>query len=339
MEITCSVVDANHFNVWQPGPDSCVHDVCGSADSTKVKPTRRLRAAREASSRAAGVFGDRSNAVGALHQRPMGFLVPNAPAYSDWDALLQRSVVPHSHGEHVGLDAAVETPCKPPFVDVPSSDSPPLLGSPAASSAAAGQLSGGQPIHSIAKQLLQTPAEPGGCVSISTGGSAGQARSAGSRGTCSTGCSGRSRASSSAGRTPTDAASAKDLEALSLALAWRLQQEEQQALARAIEANSPAPRTSQPSSRGVGAGSAPRAPEAGGCALAPQSAAGEGEMMEMDEEDASLRLALRLQEEELHWHEIASRRTVAEAMHIEPVQVGAFGSGDATQMHSDDDEP
>jgi hypothetical protein len=102
-------------------------------------------------------------------------------------------------------------------------------------------------------------------------------------------------------------------------------------MARAIEANSPAALgTAHPRFRGADAGSA--APGALG-------AAGEGEEMELDEEDASLRLALRLQQEELHWHEIASRRTVAEAMHIEPAEGAGFGSGGATQMQSDDDEP
>lgn len=271
---------------------------------------------------------------------PMGFLVPTAPAYSGWDSLLQRSVVPRDHAECGAVNADVETPCKPPFVYVPSSNSPPLIGSPALSSAAAGHLLSAQPVHSIAQQLLQTPAELGGRVSASTDGTARQASGVGSRDTCSTGSSATSRASSS--RRRASSASATYLEAQSLALAWRLQQEEQQALAQAIEANSPAPGSGQRQFRG---GSTPRAPAAGGSAPpsaagVPHDAGGEGEMMEMDgEEDASLRLAIRLQQEELHWHEIASRRTVSEAMHIEPAEGGAVEQEGEMQIYSDDGEP
>jgi hypothetical protein len=306
----------------------------------------------------------------------MGFLLPNAPAYSDWDSLLQRSL---RHGDRVELSAPVETPCKPPpFLSVPSSESPPLLGSSAASSAAAGQLSG---LHSIAHQFLQTPA----CISTSTDGRARQAGSGGSLGgsfaTCSTTYSGESHMSPSPVHEGTVSASENDLEAESLALAWRLQQEEQRALAEAIEALSPAPGSAHHRARGSGsAGSAARATGGGaeGEDVSFTTDAGGDDIMELDEEeeddeDASLRLAIRLQQEELHWHEIASRRTVSEAMHIEPAQGGAFGQqgamgggargqgavlgqggpmgqggpvgggtfgvGDATQIQSDEDEP
>ena len=104
------------------------------------------------------------------------------------------------------------------------------------------------------------------------------------------------------------------LEAQSLALAWQLQQEEQQAFLGAISASTPSP---------------PRS--ARGAADAPASVP-PGEAPTPDSDDASLQLALRLQREvcpwsdlprapprthssalpqELRWHELQSHSTVA----------------------------
>jgi len=90
----------------------------------------------------------------------------------------------------------------------------------------------------------------------------------------------------------------ESLEAQSIALAWQLQQEEQAAFQEAISAHSPAP-GSRSSRR-----SAPAVPDQ---TLEQMEA-------EIDDEDASVRLALQLQQEELQWQQFQSRRAVAAAM-------------------------
>ena len=85
------------------------------------------------------------------------------------------------------------------------------------------------------------------------------------------------------------------LEAQSIALAWQLQEEEQAAFVQAISANSPV---------------------ATGRARTPANGAQQETQMETEEDDdeASLQLAMRLQQEELRWQQLQSRRTVAAAM-------------------------
>lgn len=253
-----------------------------------------------------------------------GFLLPHARAYSSWDPLLQRSVGPHeleAPSVHLSrLAPSVATPLGKPLARIPA------CATPAAAPSAYVPASAG--VSQPAAHLL-----PGSMAGSHGGGVEYDPRreSVETAGTCSTGgcstggCStGYSResgtCSSSAASTPADAA-ARSLEAQSLALAWRLQQEEEAALAEAISANSPMP-------GGGGFGGALRAAASGG--------GGEGgtERMETDEEeDASLRLAMRLQQEELEWHQIASRRAVSEAMGASPD--GGLPFGD---LVSDDDE-
>lgn len=94
-----------------------------------------------------------------------------------------------------------------------------------------------------------------------------------------------------------------ELEAQSLALAWRLQQEEQSAFIHAVSASASSPRARQ---------------TPGGPALE-----------EMETDDDSLQLAIRLQQEELRWQQLQSRQSIEDAM-----------GGDAQQLLGDglDDE-
>ncbi|KAL1521598.1 hypothetical protein AB1Y20_021257 [Prymnesium parvum] len=78
-----------------------------------------------------------------------------------------------------------------------------------------------------------------------------------------------------------------ELEASSLALAMRLQQEEQEQFLRAMNSSTPAAR---------GARAASEAPE------------------EMDTDDDSLQLAIRLQQEELQWQALQARQSFLAAM-------------------------
>ncbi len=98
-----------------------------------------------------------------------------------------------------------------------------------------------------------------------------------------------SRATSLATETPPTRDSASEPqsdEVRSLALAWQLQQQEQAAFAEAIAAASPRPRARRPDSPdGVPA----------------------------DEEDASLQLALRLQQEELQWQQFQTARVLEQS--------------------------
>ena len=88
-----------------------------------------------------------------------------------------------------------------------------------------------------------------------------------------------------------------ELEASSLALAWRLQQEEQDAFVRAMSASTPSA-----GQRGGAAGeTAGGTPEGG------------GEQMDTDD-DESLQLAIRLQQEELEWQQLHSRQQLLAAM-------------------------
>ena len=77
-----------------------------------------------------------------------------------------------------------------------------------------------------------------------------------------------------------------ELEASSLALAWRLQQEEQEDFMRAMT----------PVARTPGGPGAPEAPE------------------QMETDDDSLQLAIRLQQEELQWQALQTRQSVLAAM-------------------------
>ena len=271
----------------------------------------------------------------------MGFLLPHLRC--SWDPLLQRSVVV-DYVDHMETPTMAETPIsRPPFVATPRSDSPPVKATPAARMA--GLHSAGRSVAPIAQQLhqtpiaqqhqtpiaqqLQTPAVGRGSHSTCGTGPGG---SAGTRGTCSTGYSTGNGSSPSVEGTPAE------LDAQSLALAWRLQQEEQEALAFAIEAHSPMPGSGL-HFRGGHGGTAP--PSAAGMFHGAGGATGAGEAMEMDDDDdASLRLALRLQQEELQWHQIASQRTLSEAMGATPQQAGLqFGVLDDEQGGTDDDEP
>ena len=89
------------------------------------------------------------------------------------------------------------------------------------------------------------------------------------------------------------------MEASSIALAWKLQQEEQAAFYQAINANTPA--NLSPGSRAAAATPDVPAPMA--------SLADAG-----SPEDASLQLALRLQQEELRWQQMQSRQAFMAAM-------------------------
>ena len=95
-----------------------------------------------------------------------------------------------------------------------------------------------------------------------------------------------------------------ELEAQSIALAYKLQQEEHAAFLQAVRVNSPSPRS---------AATAPVAVE-----HAMPAGAVHQHMTELEEgadaDDESLQLALRLQQEELQWQSLQSRRTVAEAI-------------------------
>jgi len=107
-------------------------------------------------------------------------------------------------------------------------------------------------------------------------------------------------------------------EASSLALAWRLQQEEQAAFYHAIHENTPGP-----AARSIAAtpGEAPL-----------MGALGEPE----SPEDASLQLALRLQQEELRWQQMQSRQTFLAAMGgVDPGEE-AFGEYDEARDESMD---
>lgn len=248
----------------------------------------------------------------------MGFLLPLSVGYSGWDPLLQRAVASRTQDNHL---AAVETPlAKPSLVQTPGSNSPPHEAKDPSRRSA--RQSSGHAVCSIGEQLLQTPAEALARGSISTSATCdGADNSLDTCATCSTGHSVGSGSSAPLSGHSAHDTDARDLEAQSLALAWRLQQEEQAALAQAIEANSPMPGTqnfARPARPATPASSARQGSVFGG---EEQSYNGNGagdEQMDLDADDASLRLALRLQQEELEWHEIASRRTISEAMSSTP---------------------
>ena len=96
-----------------------------------------------------------------------------------------------------------------------------------------------------------------------------------------------------------------ELEAQSIALAYKLQQEEHAAFLQAVRVNSPSPR-----------------PAAGAVATPVEhttpAEALQHQMMDLEEgadaDDESLKLALQLQQEELQWQSLQSRRTVEQSM-------------------------
>ena len=103
-----------------------------------------------------------------------------------------------------------------------------------------------------------------------------------------------------------------ELEAESIALAYKLQQEEHAAFLHAVQANSPAPRSATAVEDTVAGQRAPAHAES----MLPDA----HQMMELDggEDEESLQLALQLQQEELHWQSLQSRRAVAAAIGSQP---------------------
>mmetsp|Transcript_32130 Transcript_32130/g.102418 ORF Transcript_32130/g.102418 Transcript_32130/m.102418 type:complete len:221 (+) Transcript_32130:62-724(+) len=203
----------------------------------------------------------------------MGFLLPHVRG--TWDPLLQRSAAPRAASRPSSLS--------------PGKLLPPLS---AAGSEAAGRV---VPVQSPRPEvsdrpLKQTPAERsrgGGLEEMHT---EEELHTGGTRATAG----GESSVAPTPAPTGSSAATPRSLEAESLALAWRLQQLEQEALHEAITANSPMP-----------------VPGGGGGFGA--NADGPERMETEGDEDASLRLAIRLQQEELQWHQMASRRTLEQA--------------------------
>ena len=107
-----------------------------------------------------------------------------------------------------------------------------------------------------------------------------------------------------AAATPTPPPTPAELEASSLALAWRLQQEEQEDFMRAMRVNTPTHGQGQVTSASEGI-----------------------EQMDTDD-DESLQLAIRLQQEELHWQELQSRQGMLAAF-------GGSEEGLAQQLDED----
>ena len=92
---------------------------------------------------------------------------------------------------------------------------------------------------------------------------------------------------------PGTPATAQEEEVASVTLAWRLQQEEQAAFLSAM-------RSTQ----------SPRRSSAGGDSAPAQMDLDDSMRGDEDEDDASLQLAMRLQEEELRWQQLQSQRTL-----------------------------
>jgi len=103
-----------------------------------------------------------------------------------------------------------------------------------------------------------------------------------------------------------------ELEAQSIQLAYKLQQEEHAAFLQAV-------RMSSPGSRSASAATAFESPRPQATSDSAAASAGmlHHQMMELDPGDPdeeSLKLALQLQHEELQWQALQSRRAMAEAM-------------------------
>ena len=92
---------------------------------------------------------------------------------------------------------------------------------------------------------------------------------------------------------PGTPATAQEEEVASVTLAWRLQQEEQAAFLSAM-------RSTQ----------SPRRSSAGGDSAPAQMDLDDSMRGDEDEDDASLQLAMRLQQEELRWQQLQSQRTL-----------------------------
>lgn len=117
-----------------------------------------------------------------------------------------------------------------------------------------------------------------------------------------------------------------------MALAYKLQEEEHAAFMDAVRASSPSPRSAGAS----GAGFTPAS------AGVPAVAAEHMDMAE-DADDESLQLALQLQQEELEWQALQSRRAVAAAMGTGAAAAGVDGELDedmqlAMRLQREEDE-